>query len=98
MSSPTILQRILTVILHPIQWITSKFSEPFATEEYTFDDEYHDVYLGGSDGDLLWRAEVAVPLFRKFGLSLWTHHHMTGTRSSYPSMCHCGKSVVCCSM
>ncbi|XP_052259299.1 uncharacterized protein LOC127863717 isoform X3 [Dreissena polymorpha] len=69
MSSPTILQRILTVILHPIQWITSKFSEPFATEEYTFDDEYHDVYLGGSDGDLLWRAEVAVPLFRKFGLS-----------------------------
>ena len=40
------------------------FSDPFDTEEYHSDEEFRDVYLGGSSGDLHWRGEIAIPTLR----------------------------------
>ncbi|WAR06590.1 LOW QUALITY PROTEIN: hypothetical protein MAR_021959 [Mya arenaria] len=56
----TILQKILNVLWHPLRWLSAKFNS---------DEEYRDVYLGGSFGDSQWRSEIAIPTLRKHGLS-----------------------------
>ncbi|XP_052804281.1 uncharacterized protein LOC128234226 isoform X2 [Mya arenaria] len=65
----TILQKILNVLWHPLRWLSAKFNEPFEAEEFNSDEEYRDVYLGGSFGDSQWRSEIAIPTLRKHGLS-----------------------------
>ena len=54
---------VLECVLYDGVFVFSEFSNHVEVDDYLEDDS-RDVYLGGSSGDIHWRANISIPILR----------------------------------
>ena len=75
---PSVATQLLSKITFPISWIVGKLTRSKSSD---IAEDIYDIYLGGSCGEANWREDLAIPLFKREGISFlnplvtkWSEH------------------------